>query len=81
MWQVASVDGRTIPALGMAWSTCLNTRLMLTRKVIAESSGERVDRALHVIFSPYAANGCLSVAVNDQGMHGLVDANGAADEE
>ena len=68
MNKVASVDGRTIPALGMAWSGCVNTRLMLTRTMHASAGVEKTTRQLHVIFSPYLPLGSIPVMVDDAGM-------------
>ncbi len=62
------MDGRTIPALGMAWSTCVNTRIMLARTVQVSGGVESTTRFMHVVFSPFAANGCLPVVVSEAGM-------------
>ena len=71
------MDGRTIPALGMAWSSCVNTRLMLTRAVHTSAGTEvMAGRRMHVVFSSYLPLGSLGVMVDDAGMHADVTQQG-----
>ena len=60
-----------LPALGLAWACCVNTRLSLSRHVAVHAGHETLQRRLHVMFSPYIAPGSLSVQVGDAGMRAL----------
>ncbi len=71
------MDGRNIPALGMAWSACVNSRIMLTRQARVHAGAETTERSMFVVFSPFAAIGCLRVDVNSAGMTGLDHTSGS----
>lgn len=60
MQQSAYSSGRSvIPALGLSWANCINTRIFLTRDRKSSNTDEygNVKREMHVIFSNYAPKG------------------------
>ena len=61
--------GSRVPALGLAWGSCVNTRLMLTRTRAAEAVGTP-SRHLHVAWSPRLADSSVAFEVTDRGVVG-----------
>jgi len=59
---------RVTPALGLTWSACVNTRVLLTRNDTGPNS---TDRAMHVIFSPCLPRTTCPFVVDSMGLHGL----------
>lgn len=57
------------PALGIAWSGCVNTRLVLTRQAAAADGSW--SRALHVAWSPRTCNTSVAFHVRDWGLVGV----------
>lgn len=67
----STTDGATrVPALGLAWGSCVNTRLMLTRSRVDEAVG-KPSRQLHVAWSPRLASSSVAFEVTDRGVVGL----------
>ena len=63
--------GARIPALGVAWASCVNTRLMLTRTAISEAGGlSGWRRWLHVAWSPRIGERSVCFEVADRGLVG-----------
>ena len=72
-----------VPALGAAWSCCVNTRLVLTRTVIpgggdgehavarGGSSSSCWRRRLHIAWSPRCEEMSVPFEVHDSGLRGL----------
>lgn len=86
-WEVGACgtpDGSIrVPALGIAWAGCVNTRLVLTRTAAAAPFANATDpaaggggvsqwsRAMHVAWSPRLAQSTASFEVRDQGLVGV----------
>ena len=67
-----------VPALGIAWGSCVNTRLVLTRHAhLAETGGETFSRRLHVAWSPRVPEGSVAFEIQQRGVQGLANAIGA----
>jgi DNA-repair protein XRCC3 len=71
-------DKAVIPALGLAWSNCVNLRLLL-RKVTgvhAKTSTVPVTgsrRAMHVVLAPHIPNQSVDYFICEQGVRGIAD--------
>eukprot|EP00730_Choanoeca_flexa_P018526 TRINITY_DN9011_c0_g1_i5.p1 TRINITY_DN9011_c0_g1~~TRINITY_DN9011_c0_g1_i5.p1 ORF type:complete len:343 (+),score=71.02 TRINITY_DN9011_c0_g1_i5:134-1162(+) len=63
---------KLIPALGLSWSTCVNTRLVLRRVTSRHATTEQVKRSLTVAFAPHLPAGrSASFVVEKHGLKGL----------
>eukprot|EP00053_Salpingoeca_punica_P007463 m.68115 g.68115 ORF g.68115 m.68115 type:complete len:650 (-) comp14162_c1_seq1:1952-3901(-) len=69
-------DGRqVVPALGLAWASCVNVRMMLSRTVDV-AHGEALTatpimRFLDVVLAPHLPNACCQFAVEEGGVVGV----------
>eukprot|EP00742_Colponemidia_sp_Colp-10_P013713 GILJ01015512.1.p1 GENE.GILJ01015512.1~~GILJ01015512.1.p1 ORF type:complete len:315 (-),score=25.80 GILJ01015512.1:77-1021(-) len=67
------------PALGLAWSNCIDHRLFLSRKDMGEQQhinpggGASVQRRLDVTLSPSIPNSSCYYAIDAFGVHGIPD--------
>jgi len=62
--------GRTVvPALGFSWSSCVNTRIMLTRSL---SFNPDIPRYMHLIFSPAQKSGKVSFSISKIGIRNML---------
>ena len=71
--------GQKIPALGLAWSEQVNTRLLLQRHDrgdagagAAEEDSSNVGRTLSVTNAPHLPRASVSFYVDEVGVHGRV---------
>ncbi|XP_039119914.1 LOW QUALITY PROTEIN: DNA repair protein XRCC3 homolog [Dioscorea cayenensis subsp. rotundata] len=67
---------RVVPALGLAWSHCVNTRVFLTRSegMSRSSNGEECEvrtRRMHVVFSPCLPERSCEFAIVGHGVLGV----------
>ncbi|KAJ0986764.1 hypothetical protein J5N97_005120 [Dioscorea zingiberensis] len=67
---------RVVPALGLAWSHCVNTRVFLTSSegMARSSNGEECatrTRRMHVVFSPHLPESSCEFAIVGQGVLGV----------
>ena len=80
-------DGRgmRVPALGLAWAHCVNTRLLVTRRDMTmhlschEGDPEALHRThtvryLHVVWSPRLPHRSVRFEVREAGVFGTTDA-------
>lgn len=63
------VHNITIPSLGLAWSHCVNTRIMLTKAYVGASHPTPV-RKLHLCSSNIKPPGHCTYTISDDGIHG-----------
>jgi hypothetical protein len=56
----------SVPALGLLWSNCVNTRFMLERK-----SSSDPGRKLKLIFSPVLPLSCAHLIISHEGVKGV----------
>lgn len=73
---VLSSSGRcVVPALGLAWATCVTTRLFVSRVRSQESAaaGEGALRHLLVVFSPFLPQSGCWYSVERDGVVGVVE--------
>lgn len=64
-----------IPALGLAWSSMVTTRLMLSRteQLIQRNDGERnpvIKRCLQIVFAPHLPSTSCFYYIDTEGVHG-----------
>ena len=66
-----------VPALGLSWSFCVNTRIILTRHAVGDGlsnlshGGSDWHRALHVAWSPRMPEASVQFQVRNQGVVGV----------
>jgi len=65
------------PALGLGWSNCINTRLLLSRTSLQLKSAEvsGVVRKLQVVLSPCMPQTTVFFGIAADGLHGIPDAD------
>jgi len=64
-------SGRRVnPALGLAWASCVNHRVFVSRDTSgqARAGGETVGRRMRVVFSPFMGCAEVQYVVNDDGV-------------
>mmetsp|Transcript_22250 Transcript_22250/g.69242 ORF Transcript_22250/g.69242 Transcript_22250/m.69242 type:complete len:148 (-) Transcript_22250:52-495(-) len=64
---------RVVPSLGLAWSSCVNTRLFVSRARPAAEEGE-AERSIEVVFAPHLPPGRCGFVVSSEGVRGLAAA-------
>lgn len=63
-----------VPALGLMWANCVNTRLFLTRHDVRgrasdrEEGGDGVKRRLHVVYAPHLRETSVEFILRDDGV-------------
>lgn len=68
---------RVCPALGLAWSNCVNSRLFLSRNeevVVAREGADpcrRTRRRLDIVFSPHLAPSSCEFVITREGVFGV----------
>jgi DNA-repair protein XRCC3 len=64
---------RVMPALGLHWAHCVDTRLFLSRgsRAGALEVGVAVRRRLRVVFAPHLPPGEAGFEVTARGIHGV----------
>lgn len=65
---VRSMGRRVKPALGLTWSHCVHSRILLAKHQIGVDT---VQRLMHVIFSPYQDTGTVPFCITDKGVRGI----------
>ncbi|KAI3923574.1 hypothetical protein MKW92_027631 [Papaver armeniacum] len=70
---VSILGRRVCPALGLAWSNCVNSRLFLSRNDEPDGSdgGFRTRRRLQVIFAPHLPESSCEYFIVRQGVFGV----------
>lgn len=72
--EAVSSGRRVLPALGVMWGNCVNTRLFLTRYAKRSNRGlddgdeDVVGRRLSVVFAPHLAEATVEFALRDDGL-------------
>ncbi|KAL2614061.1 hypothetical protein R1flu_025753 [Riccia fluitans] len=66
---LATSGRRVVPALGLSWSHCVNTRLFLSR---SDWNGNLVGRSIQVVFAPHLPIVSCDFEVNSRGVQGLL---------
>ena len=64
--------GARVPALGPAWASCVNSRLVLTRRTADAASGQHWARQMHVAWSPRMGQRSVDFTLADHGLVGPV---------
>ena len=59
-----------IPALGLAWTTMLTSRLLLCRGVKLSSDDQTIRRSMHVVLSPHLPNKAFPFTLGEEGIRG-----------
>jgi DNA-repair protein XRCC3 len=72
--EAISSGRRVLPALGVMWGNCVNTRLFLTRYAKRSNRGlddadeDVVGRRLSVVFAPHLAEATVEFTLRDDGV-------------
>lgn len=72
--EAVSSGRRVLPALGVMWGNCVNTRLFLTRYAKRSNRGlddgdeDVVGRRLSVVFAPHLAEATVEFTLRDDGL-------------
>ncbi|CAN1843293.1 DNA repair protein XRCC3 homolog [Linum perenne] len=69
---LCSSGRRVLPALGLAWSNCVNSRVFLSRSEDEKEEGERRTRRwLHLVFAPHLPPSSCEFVIRREGVSGI----------